>query len=499
VSGPGFVNLRVDENYLAQYLEFMRVDPHRGVDGLTGSPTLVVDYSGPNVAKEMHVGHLRSTIIGDCLSRVCEFLGWNVIRQNHLGDWGTPFGMLIEMLIAEQQESAPLDMKALVGAYQRARARYDADPTFAERARHRVVLLQNGDPTTVTLWRRLVDQSILEFTDIYRILGIRLTPADVAGESTYNAALPLVVDELLDRGIAVQSEGAVCVFLPTFVGRDGSPTPLILRKSDGAYGYAATDLAAIRYRADRLLAKRILYVVGAPQAQHLQMVFATARAAGWAKPDVQLEHVAFGSVLGKDKKMLRTRSGDTISLRALIGEAIERAGSALEARQADFDAAAHEEVRTAIGIGAIKYADLSNDRIKDYVFDWDRMLSFDGNTAPYIMYAHARCRSILRKAQRDSVSVPDGAGFVEASERDLVFELLDFDRTIHSVGASLEPHRLAQWLYRVASLYTTFFETSPVLKAEPDTRERRLALCDVTARALRMGLSLLGVEAPERM
>ena len=501
VSGPGFINITLRPEFLASELGRMLADQRLGVPPAARPETVVVDYSSVNAAKEMHVGHLRSTIIGDALVRVLEFQGHRVIRQNHLGDWGTPFGMLIEHLVDLRATGAESSVKELVDFYRAARAKFDADPDFADRARKRVVLLQSGDADTLALWRRFIDVSISYLDALYARLGVTLTPADVAGESMYNPALPGLVEELEQRGIARLSEGAICVFPPGFTGREGEPAPLIIRKQDGGYGYATTDLAALRYRVEKLGATRIIIVVGAPQTQHLAMVFAVGRMAGWAGEQVRLEHVAFGSVLGPDKKMLKTRAGDTIRLAALVDEAIERAAAVVKEKTGELDAAEQARIAQAVGVGAIKYADLSNDRIKDYVFDWNRMLSFDGNTAPYLMYAHARSRSILRKAgfTTDPAAVAGSLRIEEPAERALALELLGFAAAVQKTGESLQPHRMCLHLYEVATAFTGFFEKCPVLKSEEPVRSSRLALVALTGLVLRRGLDLLGIAAPEQM
>jgi arginyl-tRNA synthetase len=500
VSGPGFINLSLRPEYLAGALAGMLADERLGIARAGAAETAVIDYSAPNVAKAMHVGHLRSTIIGDAIARLLEHAGWRVVRQNHIGDWGTPFGMLIEHLVDEPASSAETSVRELTAFYQAARAKFDADPTFAERARRRVVLLQAGDAETLALWRRLVEVSIDEFSRMYAELGVTLQRADAAGESGYNAELPRVVADLEAAGLARPSEGAICVFPPGFAGRDGEPLPLIVRKQDGGYGYATTDLAALRHRVRDLGARRAIYVVGAPQAQHLAMVFAVARMAGWVGDGVRLEHVAFGSVLGADKKMLRTRAGDAVSLQALIDEAIERAGAAVRQKAPDLPPEEQARVAAAVGVGALKYADLVNDRRKDYVFDWDRMLSFDGNTAPYLMYAHARISSILRKAEPDAAAGTAAVRIDAPAERALALELLELPAAIARAVDTLELHRICAHLYAVASAFTSFYETCPVLKADdPATRASRLALCRLTARVLARGLDVLGIVPLEQM
>lgn len=503
VAGPGFVNLTLRSDYLAGEVTATANDERLGVRMAAPTETVVVDYSAPNVAKEMHVGHLRSTIIGDAIVRALELVGHCVIRQNHLGDWGTPFGMLIEHLVdlGEQEAADELSVGDLDGFYRQAQAKFNADPGFAERARRRVVALQRGEAATLGLWRLLVEESTRYFSSVYERLGVTLTEAEVCPESFYNPQLPDVAAELEEKGLAWVDEGALCAFVPGFVGRDGEPLPLIVRKSDGAYGYAATDLAAVRYRARDLGATRLAYVVGATQAQHLEMVFATAAPAGWLTPPARAEHVAFGAVLGPDGKMFRTRSGETVKLVDLLDEAVERAAAVVVEKSSDLDVPTRAEVAKAVGIGAVKYADLANDRVKDYVFDWDRMLAMDGNTAPYLQYAHARIRSIFR---RSGEAVPDpGSQPVHIShpaERRLVLELLSLDEVVHTMTELMQPHRLCTYLFGLATAFTTFYENCPVLRAgSADLRQSRLVLCDLTARVLEAGLGLLGIDAPDRM
>jgi arginyl-tRNA synthetase len=498
LSGPGFLNLTLRADYLSGLLARMGADTRLGVARVAAPETIVVDYSSPNVAKEMHVGHLRSTIIGDSLARLLEWQGQIVVRRNHVGDWGTPFGMLIEHLLDERAAGAEASVRELGAFYRAARAKFDADPAFADRARGRVVLLQSGDAETLAHWQRLIDVSVEHFTALYAALGVTLTASDVFGESRYNAVLADVVAELQKKGLAVQSEGAICVFPPGFTGRENEPVPLIVRKQEGGYGYATTDLAAVRQRVRELGARRIVYVVGAPQTQHLAMVFAVARLAGWADDGVRLEHVAFGSVLGPDKKMLKTRSGDSVSLASLVEEAVARAAKAVAEKAPEMPADAQARIANAVGVGAIKYADLANDRIKDYVFDWNRMLSFEGNTAPYLMYAHARIRSILRKAAE--IGAAPGAIAIEApQERALALAIVQLDGVLERAAETAQPHRICAFLYDVASAFTSFYEACPVLKSDGATRASRLALCEVSARTLALGLDLLGISAPDQM
>jgi arginyl-tRNA synthetase len=502
VSGPGFINLVVANSLLGEVLLAATADDRLGVAPDDAPETIVVDYSAPNAAKEMHVGHLRSTIIGDATVRLLEWQGHTVIRQNHIGEWGTPFGMLIEHLldIGEAEAANELSVGDLNGFYQAARKKFDADPTFKDRARARVVALQSGDPDTRRLWATLVSESKKYFATVYDQLGVRLTDDDYVGESFYNDQLQSVVDELDEHGLLRLSEGARCVFPTGFTNREGNPLPLIVQKSDGGFPYAATDLATIRRRIKDLHATRILYVVGSPQSQHLQMIFETAREVGWLAPPVRAEHIAHGSILSaEDGKMLRTRAGTSVKLLDLLDEAGVRARAILAEKDPDLPADTLADVAEAVGMGAVKYADLSVDRIKDYVFDVDRMVAFDGNTAPYLQYARARICSIFRRAEITDDALPAEVVISEPAERTLAIELLAFGPLIHEIVDSLAFHRLAHYLYSLASAFTTFYETCPVLKAEAEVRASRLVLCDLTARTLQTGLGLLGIESPDQM
>jgi arginyl-tRNA synthetase len=500
IAGPGFLNLTLTTGFLARQLRETALDERLGV-GLDRARRVLIDYSAPNVAKEMHVGHLRSTVIGDALARLHRYVGHEVIARNHVGDWGTPFGMLIEHLIDLGEESAvaSLSIGDLDSFYKDARHKFDSDEVFAERARSRVVALQGGDPETRRLWRILVDESIVYFSQVYDLLDVTLTPADAVGESFYNDRLNDVVDDLADAGLLVESDGALCVFPDGFTNRDGEPLPLIVKKSDEGFGYAATDLAAVRQRVDELGVDEMLYVVGAPQAQHLEMVFAVARLAGWLPDRVHTVHVAFGSVLGTDRKMLRTRAGASVKLVSLLDEATARASDALVERHVALDDASREELSLQIARAAIKWADLSTERQRDYVFDLDRMVSFEGETGPYLQYAHARQRSILRRAG-DTWSL-DAAPFAlsEPAERDLALGLLALPEALAGALETSHPHRLCTYLFDLAQRFTTFYEACPVLPAPGATRDERLALCELSARTLATGLSLLGIDAPERM
>ena len=504
VAGAGFVNIRLLPEYLGAQVAGLARDERLGVR-MAGTPeTVVVDYSQPNVAKEMHVGHLRSTIIGDAIVRVLELLGHRVIRQNHLGDWGTNFGMLIEHLgdVGEDEASAELSLGDLEAFYQQAKAKFDADPEFAERARQRVVALQGGDPATLARWQLLIDQSTSYFSAVYALLGARLTDDDIAGESFYNPMLADVAADLEAKGLAVVDEGALCVFPPGFAGRDGRPFPLMVRKSDGGFGYDATDLAALRYRACELGADRIIYVVDARQSQHFALLFKVGEMAGWLGDGRRAEHVAFGAVLGPDGRPFKTRAGGTVKLIALLREAVERAEAVIAEKNPDLEPAARTDVARQVGVGAVKYADLSNDRSKDYVFDLDRMLAMDGNTAPYLQYAHVRARSIIRRATGETAGHDAGAAVAvaEPAERALALQLLSFDGMVRATADTLQPHRLTTYLFELAGSFTTFFEHCPVLRAATaEQRASRLVLTDLTARTLRLGLDLLGIEAPDRM
>ena len=501
ITGPGFINLTVRNEILSRLAGEIVGDERLGV-ALTELPEIViVDYSAPNAAKEMHVGHLRSTIIGDAVVRLLEWLGHTVVRQNHLGDWGTPFAMLIEHLldIGEDEAVRGRSVGDLNGFYQAARHKFDGDEAFKTRSRQRVVLLQGGDEPTLRLWGLLVEQSKRYFLSVYERLGVRLTSGDFAGESVYNDQLEPVADELHRLGLLRESDGALCVFPTGFVNRDGDPLPLIVKKGDGGYGYDTTDLAAIRHRIRDLKATRLLYVVGLPQRQHFQLVFQAAREAGWAGENVREEHIGFGSVLGSDGKMFRTRAGTTIKLTGLLDEAVTRAAEQVALKNPGLDPGTAEAVAHAVGIGAVKYADLSTDRTKDYTFDYDRMLSFDGNTAPYLQYAHARIQSIFRKA---GVKPQDATGPIvveEPAERALAMTLLEFEGLLRELEQSLDFHRLCGYLYGLATAFSSFYEHCPVLRAETDTRAGRLALCVLTARVLAQGLELLGIAAPDQM
>jgi arginyl-tRNA synthetase len=528
VAGPGFINLRLDRGWIAGRLHELLADPRLGVAVAEAPLRFVVDYSSPNVAKEMHVGHLRSTIIGDALARLLRFCGHEVILQNHVGDWGTPFGMLIEQMVEEGDGGDGRDgadqrsISDLNDFYQAAQAKFRAEPEFADRARGRVVALQSGDPATLELWRELVEESERHFDVIYELLGVLLSERDIAGESTYQRQLGEVAAELEQSGLAMLSDGALCVFPQGFLGRDEQPVPLILRKTDGGYSYDATDLAALRYRVRQLSANELLYVVGAPQRLHFDMVFQVAREAGWLDSGRHARHIAFGSVLGDDRKMLRTRSGAPVRLIDLLTEAVDRAAAVLAERGMD----GGEDLARAIGVGAVKYADLASDREKDYVFSWERMLALEGNTSVYLQYANARARSVLRRGAlaedgtgeagpgvdaedagggKETGQGPGGAPRAEAielaepAEHALALALLRLPAAIAATLADYRPHKLCAYLYELAVSFSGFYEACPVLTAPEPLRASRMALCELTSRVLTLGLGQLGIEAPERL
>ena len=502
VAGPGFVNITFDDAFLAAELERVSADDRLGVPQASRTRKVIVDYSAPNVAKEMHAGHLRTTIIGDALVRMLAFVGHEVLRENHIGDWGRPFGMLIEHLldIGEDVAAEGMAQGDLDGFYKQANTKFNDDPEFQQRSRERVVKLQSYDPDTIEVWKRLVAMSNDYFNRVYRELGVLLTDADLAGESKYQSLMPVVYDRLDKAGLLEDSDGAKVVFPPGFHNRENEPLPLIVRSRSGAFMYATSDLACVLDRVENIGADLLLYVVGAPQAQHFAMVFEVARMAGFLREPAEAVHVAFGSVLGEDRKMLRSRSGDAVKLIELLDEAIERADAAVAQKNPELDAATRADVARMIGIGAVKYADLSTDRIRDYVFDWDRMLAFDGNTAPYLQYAHARISSIFRRAEVDRATVASNSIVLAADqERALAKRLLAYPTAIAETLATYSPHKLATYLFDLAQDFTAFYEHCPVMRAEESLRSSRLALCDLTARTLEHGLGLLGIQAPESM
>lgn len=499
VSGPGFINLTLRDEWIADQASAQLADPLLGVRPAEPSQRIVVDYSGPNVAKELHAGHLRPTVVGDAIARVLEHLGQDVVRAAHLGDWGTNFGMLIEhaLDIGEQSTYEQLAAGEFSAFYQAARAKFEGNPAFADRSRKRVVQLQAGEPDTMRLWRLVVDDSMEYLRKLYARLDITLTDADMAPESFYQPMLADVTAELEDRGLAWMSDGALCAFPPGFTGRDGKPVPLMLRKSDGGYGYDSTDVAAIRYRLRDLGASRIIYVVGAEQHQHLEMVFALARQAGWLTEAGTAEHAVIGLMTGPGGQRLRTRTGEQVTLASLIDEAVERAANVIADRYED--PAQRSQIAEAVGIGALKYGDLSVARDSGYVLDFDRLLALTGNTGPYLQYATARIKSIFAKAGLAAGNVTGPLQLRSEAERTLALRLLGFGRAVSDVAATAEPHKLAGYLFDVASAFTSFYEQCPVLGAQDAVRQSRLALCGLTLRVLTTGLGLLGIQVPERM
>jgi len=512
IAGPGFINLRLLPSALSQQLLALSQDSRLGVLPVSHSQTVVVDFSAPNVAKEMHVGHLRSTIIGDAVVRVLEFLGHQVIRQNHVGDWGTQFGMLIEHLLEngwqpDKETAVNQSYRDLNALYKISKKQFDEDPAFAERSRQRVVALQQGDVDTLAIWQSLVAQSRQYFSAVYERLDVTLQDSDVKGESAYNDLLSDTVSELKAQGLVKTDQGATVVYLPGFVGRDNQPLPLIIQKSDGGYLYATTDLACLRYRIQSLKAERLIYITDARQSQHFAMIFKTGEMAGWLTDQVRVEHVPFGSVLGEDGKPFKTRSGEVVRLVELIDEAERRAKAVMTEKNAQLSDQEQTVIAKTVGMGAIKYADLSSDRVKDYIFSWQRMLAMEGNTAPYMQYAYTRVRSIFRKAAGqdnsnplDSIKTADQLHIDKAEEKALCLKLLQFSSALNSVAEHLEPHRLCTYLYELATTFSSFYEACSVLKADSEaSRLTRLLLCDLTARTIEQGLSLLGIRVLEKM
>lgn len=504
VAGPGFINLTFTPEFLGAQLAEAAADQRVGVRPAATPEIAVVDYSAPNVAKEMHVGHLRTTVIGDALVRMLEFVGNTVIRENHIGDWGTPFGMLIEHMVDLGGVDAELtiDLSDPSAFYKQARAKFDASDEFKDRARARVTLLQSRtDAPTMAIWNKLVDKSADYFDVVYGKLGVLLRRDDIVGESFYQPMMPAMLERLDKAGLLAESDGAKVVWVPGFKNREGDPLPLIVQARTGGFNYATSDITCVLDRVERLHATLLVYCIGTPQSQHLQMVFKAAEMLGVLVPPARAVHVNNGNVLGEDRKILKSRSGEPAMLLDLVDAAIERGRAIVAERSPELPADEQAQLANTIGIGALKYAELSSDRIKDYVFDWSRMLALDGNTAPYLQYAHARICSIFRKAEVDRSSVRAVVpGVGEPQERTLALQLLQFDAVVHDTLDKFSPHRLCTYLFEVAQAFTAFYEACPVLKEGYEvTRESRLALCDLTARVLQQGLALLGIDAPERM
>ena len=562
VAGPGFINLRLRPEFLAQNIQTALNNARFGVAKTDKPQTVVIDYSSPNLAKEMHVGHLRSSIIGDSISRVLEFMGNTVIRQNHVGDWGTQFGMLVAYLVEQQKDNAAFELADLEQFYRAAKVRFDEDPAFADTAREYVVKLQGGDETVLALWKQFVDISLSHAQAVYDTLGLKLRPEDVAGESTYNNDLQPVVDDLAQKGLAVEDDGAKVVFLDEFKNKEGEPAAFIVQKQGGGFLYASTDLACLRYRVGTLHADRLLYVVDHRQALHFEQLFTTSRKAGYLPEDVKAEFIGFGTMMGKDGKPFKTRSGDTVKLVDLLDEAINRAEQVVKEKNPKWqltteledglkkissltnsdnlknklkynlenkkleitlenDVVYHlpidkidkivrgaeeytdtalsdaEKIARVVGIGAVKYADLSKNRTSDYVFDWDAMLSFEGNTAPYLQYAYTRVQSVFRKAGEWDATAP--TVLTEPLEKQLAAELLKFEDVLQSVADTAYPHYLAAYLYQIATLFSRFYEACPILKSEGATRNSRLQLAKLTGDTLKQGLELLGIDVLDVM
>ena len=562
VAGPGFINLRLRPEFLAQNIHAALNDARFGVAKTDKPQTVVIDYSSPNLAKEMHVGHLRSSIIGDSISRVLEFMGNTVIRQNHVGDWGTQFGMLVAYLVKQQKDNAAFELADLEQFYRAAKVRFDEDPAFADTAREYVVKLQGGDETVLALWKQFVDISLSHAQAVYDTLGLKLRPEDVAGESKYNDDLQPVVDDLVQKGLAVEDDGAKVVFLDEFKNKEGEPAAFIVQKQGGGFLYASTDLACLRYRIGRLKADRLLYVVDHRQALHFEQLFTTSRKAGYLPEDAKAEFIGFGTMMGKDGKPFKTRSGDTVKLVDLLDEAINRAEQVVKEKNPKWqltteledglkkissltnsdnlknklkynlenkkleitlenDVVYHlpidkidkivrgaeeytdtalsdaEKIARVVGIGAVKYADLSKNRTSDYVFDWDAMLSFEGNTAPYLQYAYTRVQSVFRKAGEWDATAP--TVLTEPLEKQLAAELLKFEDVLQSVADTAYPHYLAAYLYQIATLFSRFYEACPILKSEGATRNSRLQLAKLTGDTLKQGLELLGIDVLDVM
>ena len=562
VAGPGFINLRLRPEFLAQNIQTALNDARFGVAKTDKPQTVVIDYSSPNLAKEMHVGHLRSSIIGDSISRVLEFMGNTVIRQNHVGDWGTQFGMLVAYLVEQQKDNAAFELADLEQFYRAAKVRFDEDPAFADTAREYVVKLQGGDETVLALWKQFVDISLSHAQAVYDTLGLKLRPEDVAGESKYNDDLQPVVDDLVQKGLAVEDDGAKVVFLDEFKNKEGEPAAFIVQKQGGGFLYASTDLACLRYRVGTLHADRLLYVVDHRQALHFEQLFTTSRKAGYLPEDVKAEFIGFGTMMGKDGKPFKTRSGDTVKLVDLLDEAINRAEQVVKEKNPKWqltteledglkkissltnsdnlknklkynlenkkleitlenDVVYHlpidkidkivrgaeeytdtalsdaEKIARVVGIGAVKYADLSKNRTSDYVFDWDAMLSFEGNTAPYLQYAYTRVQSVFRKAGEWDATAP--TVLTEPLEKQLAAELLKFEDVLQSVADTAYPHYLAAYLYQIATLFSRFYEACPILKSEGATRNSRLQLAKLTGDTLKQGLDLLGIDVLDVM
>ncbi|MBJ3813966.1 arginine--tRNA ligase [Shimwellia pseudoproteus] len=501
IAGPGFINIFLDPAFLAGNIDDAVKGDRAGIAPVAHPQTVVVDYSAPNVAKEMHVGHLRSTIIGDAAVRTLEFLGHRVIRANHLGDWGTQFGMLIALLEKQQQEnSADMGLSDLEAFYREAKKAYDEDEEFAKRARGYVVKLQGGDEYCLKMWRMLVDITMAQNQATYKRLNVTLTEDDIMGESLYNPMLPTIVADLKAKGLATESEGATVVFLDEFKNKEGEPMGVIVQKKDGGYLYTTTDIACAKYRYEKLHADRMLYYIDSRQHQHLMMAWTIVRKAGYVPDSVPMEHHMFGMMLGKDGKPFKTRAGGTVKLSDLLDEALDRAQRLVAGKNPDMDADELKKLANAVGIGSVKYADLSKNRTTDYVFDWDNMLAFEGNTAPYMQYAYTRVLSVFRKAGIDESALSAPVVLNDDREALLAARLLQFEETLTVVARDGTPHVMCSYLYDLAGLFSSFYEHCPILNADSDNvRQSRLKLALLTAKTLKLGLDTLGIETIERM
>tara|TARA_Y100001934_G_scaffold272143_1_gene359891 strand:- start:2910 stop:4664 length:1755 start_codon:yes stop_codon:yes gene_type:complete len=504
IAGPGFINFFQADDWLTGLLDQALADEHLGVARPAQAQTVVVDYSSPNLAKEMHVGHLRSSIIGDAVVRTLEFLGHKVIRQNHVGDWGTQFGMLLAYLEEQKSEESDTELSRelgdLEGFYRAAKQRFDESEEFATRARSLVVKLQAGDEHCLTLWREFNNVSLSHCQAVYDRLGVSLTPADVRGESAYNDDLAQVVSDLDAKGLLSEDQGAQCVFMDEFKNKEGAPLPVIVQKADGGYLYATTDLAALRYRAGALHADRMLYFVDQRQALHFQQMFSLAKRAGFVPEDTELEHMGFGTMNGPDGRPFKTRDGGTVKLIDLLDEAEERAYTLVKDKNPELDDQDLRTIAHAVGIGAVKYADLSKNRSSDYIFNFEQMLSFEGNTAPYLLYAYTRVASVFRKAGLDMAHVSGDFLLQEDAEQALAARLVQFGEVLQSVAEKGLPHLLCTYLYDVAGLFSTFYEHCPILSGDNEAiKQSRLKLAALTARTLKQGMELLGLSPLERM
>ena len=501
IAGPGFINIFLKDTWLADNISCAVQDPKLGVHN-PEKQTVVVDYSSPNVAKEMHVGHLRSTIIGDAVVRTLEFLGNNVIRANHVGDWGTQFGMLIAYLEKmENEHASEMELSDLEAFYRAAKKHYDEDPVFAEKARNYVVKLQSGDEYCRTMWQKLVKITMQQNQHNYDRLNVTLTDKDVMGESLYNPMLPGIVEDLKKQGLAVEDDGALVVYLDEFKNKDGDPMGVIVQKKDGGFLYTTTDIAAAKYRYETLKANRALVFSDTRQSQHMQQAWLITRKAGYVPDSFQLEHKNFGMMLGKDGKPFKTRSGDTVKLADLLDEAIERAGVLISQKSTALSEQEKADVIEAVGIGSVKYADLSKNRTTDYVFDWDNMLSFEGNTAPYMQYAYTRIRSIFNRSQIALSEVEQAQlSITDEKERALAIKLLQFEEAVQVVGKEGTPHVLCAYLYELAGVFSSFYEHCPILNNnDQQVKLSRLKLALLTERTLKQGLDLLGIKTVEKM